>query len=287
MLLGSHLSVAGGLEKALEAAHRFRFNTLALFVRNQRQWRCPPLAEAVVTKFHRLRDRLGIGPVVAHGSYLLNLAGSPEVRGKSIRAIREDLDRCNRLGIEYLVIHPGSNRQAEDGIRVIADGLNEIAASEDSHWGRMACRLLLETTAGAGNSIGGRFEQLAAILSLLHRPERFGVCLDACHAFAAGYDIRTPQAYAKTMALLDRTVGLPCLRAIHLSDCRGGLGGHLDRHEHIGKGRIGRMGFANFVNDPRLDRVPMILETPKGEDSRGRDWDLINANVLRRLRRGG
>jgi len=279
MLLGSHLSIAGGLHHALLAAGRYGFGTVAVFVRNQRQWHVPPLPASAVAEFRRVRRRLGIGPVVAHGSYLVNLAGDDEVRGKSVAATLADLERCGLLGIEYLVLHPGSRADADEGVRRIADALNEVLA---------ACRfrrprLLLETTAGAGHSIGGSFEQLAAILARLRRPRRVGVCLDTCHVFAAGYDLRTPRAYRRTLARFDRLIGLDRLGAIHLNDSLRGLGSRLDRHEHIGRGRIGRAGFAQFVRDRRLADVPMILETPKGLDDRGRDWDAVNAAVLRRL----
>ena len=281
MLLGAHLSIAGGLHEALRAARRYRFNTLGLFVRNQRQWACPPLSEQAVLAFRSLRRRLGIAPVVAHGSYLLNLCGRPLVRRKSIAALAEDRRRCGRLGIEYLVIHPGSHADAGEGGRLIAEGLRHVL---DASAGA-GTAVLLETTAGAGHSIGGRFEELAEALERAASPGLLGVCLDTCHVFAAGYDIRTPQAYARTMSRFDAVIGLSRLKAVHLNDSRGELGSRLDRHEHIGKGRIGLEGFAHFLHDPRMERIPLILETPKGKDPRGRDWDRVNAGAIRRLHR--
>ena len=226
-----------------------------------------------------MRRKLKLGPVVAHGCYLVNLAGEAPVRRKSIAATAEELDRCARLGIECLVIHPGSHADPAVGIARIADGLKQVLRS------RPECpvRILLETTAGAGHQVGRTFDQLAAILGRMGQPQRLGVCLDTCHVFAAGYDIRTCQAYARTMAELDRAVGLERLLAIHLNDSLAGLGSRLDRHAHIGRGTIGRRAFANFLNDSRLARVPMILETPKGLDEKGRGWDRINAGVLRSL----
>ena len=282
MLLGSHLSIAGGIHNALIVAHRYGFDTVAVFVRNQRQWRTPPLTRRAAETFRRTRKKLRIGPVVAHGSYLINLAGSREVRGKSILAMREELNRCGRLGVQYLVIHPGSNEDPKAGIRLIADALNRVM---DGCPHRRP-KILLETTSGAGNSIGRSFRELAEILALLRRPRRFGVCLDTCHVFAAGYDVRTAIGYQHTMKELDRFIGLDRLRAIHLNDSLKGLGSRIDRHAHIGRGRIGLAGFANFVNDPRLSQVPMILETPKGKDDSGRDWDQINAEAIRSLVRG-
>jgi deoxyribonuclease-4 len=283
MLLGSHLSIAGGLERALTRAHEYGFGALAMFVRNQRQWSARPLGDQTVKTFRRMRRRLKIGPVLAHGSYLVNLAGEEPVRRRSIVATAEELDRCGRLGIDALVIHPGSCPDRRVGIARIAEALNQIMA---------ACphrrpRILLETTAGAGHTLGGTFEELAAILELLETGHRFGVCLDTCHVFAAGYDLHTPRAYRRTLEEFDRIIGLDRLHAVHLNDCLGHLGSRLDRHAHIGRGRIGRQGFCNFVNDPRLATIPGLLETPKGLDKRGRAWDLINANVLRSLVRVG
>ena len=283
MLLGSHLSVAGGLHNALLAARKYRFDTVALFVRNQRQWACPPLAEEEVERFRALRKELGISPVIAHGSYLMNLCGAEPVRAKSIAALVEDVGRCRRLGIDFLVLHPGSNTDRPNGVRLIAEGLNQAVRLSAASGETGETVILLETTSGAGRTLGGRFEDLAEILALVDRPERFGVCLDTCHVFAAGYDLRAPEAYAATIAQFDAVVGLPRLRAIHLNDSLGDLGSRLDRHAHIGKGKIGRAGFANLLRDERLAQVPLILETPKGRDSRGRDWDRINARAVRGL----
>ena len=276
MLLGSHLSIGGGLHRAPEAAAEYGFETVAMFLRNQVQWRCRPLDAQAVAQFKRARKAAGIAVVVAHGSYLVNLAGLAPVRRKSIRAMIEDLDRCGQLGVEYLVIHPGSRRQADRGIDLIARALNEIFA---------ACphrrpKILLETTAGSGNTLGRSFEQLAAILARVDRPRRVGVCLDTCHIFAAGYDIRTPAAYRRTMKAF---IGLDRLREIHLNDSRRELASRVDRHAHIGLGEIGLRGFAALVGDKRLSDVPMILETPKGLDDQGRQWDAVNAEIIRKM----
>ena len=279
MLLGAHLSIRGGIHNALTAAADYGFDTVGLFVRNQVQWRVPVLTDEAAAAFRRARRRLGIRPVVAHGSYLVNLAGRRELRRRSISAVAADLACCGRLGIEYLVIHPGASPDVARGVARIAAALNRVVA---------ACphrrpKVLLETTAGQGNSLGCTFEQLAAILSRLDRPRRFGVCLDTCHVFAAGYDIRTPRAYRKTVDALDRAIGLVRLYAVHLNDSRGKLGSRLDRHAHVGRGEIGLAGLANVVNDRRLADVPMILETPKGTDDDGRDWDQVNAEAVRSL----
>ncbi len=282
MILGSHISIADGLGRAVEKAAALGFDAMALFVRNQLQWAVPPLGEDAVSAFRRARRRCGISPVVAHGSYLVNLAGADDVRARSVAAVAADLARCGRLGIEYLVIHPGSHPDADEGIRRIAAGID--AAFADVRNRRV--KLLLETTAGAGNTIGRTFEQLAAILAASRRGRRLGVCLDTCHAFAAGYDLRSPRAYEKTMNALDGAVGLGRLLALHVNDSKGPPGSRRDRHEHIGRGRIGRRGFRNVVNDPRLADVPLILETPKGTDeATGRDRDELNRDMLRGLLR--
>ena len=286
MLLGAHLSISGGIDRPLVAAGRYGFNTVAMFVRPNVRWRAARLTDEAVARFRGTRRRLGISPVVAHGMYLANLAGRAPIRRKSVAAVRDELDRCGRLGIEYLVIHPGSREDAKLGIRLIAGALNEILAACPHH----RPKVLLETTAGSGNSIGRTFEQLAEILAAVGRPRRVGVCMDTCHMFAAGYDIRAPRAYRRTMSRFDGIIGLEHLLAVHFSDSKNPLGSRIDRHEHIGLGRLGLGAFANFVNDPRLVGVPLILETPKGRGpagkgrgKAGKDWDEINAGVLRSL----
>ncbi len=278
MILGSHLSISGGLHQALEVAAGYGFDCVAMFVRNQRQWRAGALSDKAIATFREVRRQSGLAPVVAHGSYLVNLAGKDDIRRKSIAAMRDELDRCERLGIEYLVFHPGSHERVDEGIVLVADALNEIVTDCPGQ-----TKILIETTAGQGNYLGRTFEQISDILARLEMPERFGVCLDTCHVFAAGYDIRTPEAYRRTMDTFDRVIGMGKLPAIHLNDSVKGLGSRIDRHAHIGLGQIGLQAFAEIVNDPRLADLPMILETPKGADEAGRDWDEVNAAALRGL----
>jgi len=281
MILGSHLSIAGGMHRALERATAYGFQTVAIFVRNQRQWRSRALAQEAVEAFRRTRRRLGLGPVLAHGSYLINLAGTRSLRQKSTAAAAEELDRCGRLGVEYYVLHPGSPGGAgrRRGIMRVAGALNRVL----DRCPHRRVKVLLETTAGAGSGLGGRFEDLAEILGRLERPGRFGVCLDTCHVFAAGYDIRSRRAYRRTMAEFDAVIGLERLLAVHLNDSAAELGSRRDRHAHIGHGRIGLRGFANLLCDPALAETPMILETPKEQAEDGRDWDEVNAETLRAL----
>jgi deoxyribonuclease IV len=281
MLLGAHLSIAGGLHRAVESAADYGFETVALFVRNQRQWSAPPLEDAQVEQFRSTRQATGIGPIVAHGSYLVNLAGAGRVRERSLAAVAEDLDRCGRLGIEYLVLHPGSAEDTDAGIARIAEGLDAVLPTDRTS----KTTVLLETTAGQGNSIGHRFEHLAAILTRCSHANRLGVCLDTAHVFAAGYDLRTADAGRAMLREFDEVIGLGRLQAVHLNDSLKPIGSRVDRHAHIGQGHIGREGFGWLVRSRKLPRVPMILETPKGADASGRDWDRVNSDLLRRLSR--
>lgn len=277
MILGSHLSVAGGLYKALEAADRYGFPAVALFVRSPRQWSAPPLTEEAIRTFRETRKRLGTQVIVAHASYLINLAGEKSQRKKGRAAVSEDLRRCAALGIEYLVLHPGSYADADTGIERIAEEATRAMAAVP----RKRVKLLFETTAGQGNCIGHRFEHLAEILRRVRPQSRFGVCLDTAHIFAAGYEIRTRQAWRKTIKAFDDQVGLKRLYAIHCNDSLKAFASRVDRHAHIGEGEIGSDAFSYLVNDKRFSTIPLIMETPKGiRKSDGRDWDDINSETL-------
>ncbi len=280
------MSIAGGLHNAFAEAARVGCDCMQIFVKNQRQWRGPPLTEADVRQWAEAARRTGIGPVVAHDTYLINLA-SPDhaLRTRSIDAFADELTRCERLAIPFLVTHPGSH--GGDGVEA---GLARVARAIDEIHRRtrgFRVRILLETTAGQGSSLGHRFEQLGEILARVRRPERLGVCVDTCHIFAAGYGLSEEASYRQTMADLDRAVGLDRVCCFHLNDSQKAVGCRVDRHAHIGRGCIGRRGFRLLVNDPRFADVPMILETPKGRDERGRDFDRLNLAALRRLHRAG
>jgi deoxyribonuclease-4 len=213
---------------------------------------------------------------------LINLA-SPEDEpwNKSIDSFVDELERCEALGIGRLVAHPGAHMGTGEsrGIRRIARALNTIHRRTRG----FTVRTLLETTAGQGTSIGHRFDHLTAIIERVKAPERIGVCVDSCHAFAAGYDLATDDGYAVAITELDEQVGLDHVACVHLNDSKKPIGSRVDRHEHIGKGELGRAAFRHLVNDPRLRDVPMILETPKGQDDRGRDLDRVNLAALRRM----
>jgi len=263
--LGSHMSIAGGVDQAPLRGKEVGCDTIQVFTKSNRQWHAKRLTDREVEAFKANLAATGMGPVVAHDCYLINLAapGGPLWK-KSVAAFRAELERAERLGIPYLVTHPGSHVGAgeAEGIRRVAEALNALHAALPGH----RVQVLLETTAGQGTSLGYRFEQLAAILDEVEQPDRVGICLDTCHVFAAGYDIRSQDGYRRTLEELDACLGLRRLKAIHLNDSKGGLGSRVDRHEHIGKGRLGLAPFRHLLNDPRLRRVPMILETPKDDD---------------------
>ncbi|MCK4341874.1 MAG: deoxyribonuclease IV [Phycisphaerae bacterium] len=277
---GAHLSIAGGMHKAIAAALRMRCQTVQVFVKNQRQWRATPFDPDDLERWHTLAATPGFGPPIAHATYLINLA-SPNraLQARSRTAFAEELQRCQTLKIPYLVIHSGSATDAniDRGLARVAKALNRIFDRQPN----LQTVPLLETTAGQGTGLGRSFEELGEILRRIEEPRRVGICIDTCHVFAAGYDIRQPAEYRALIELAEREVGLAQIRCWHLNDSKGECGSHLDRHEHIGRGHIGVAGFRNLLSDPRFLDVPMILETPKGTDAAGRDWDRVN---LRRLR---
>ncbi len=239
----------------------------------------PPLRRGEARRFASALAGGGVRVVFAHSSYLINLASADaRVRARSVASLGEELRRCAALGLPYLVLHPGAHGgQGERiGIRLIAAGLDDAFQADPGG----ATRVLLETTAGQGSVIGWRFEHLAAIIASSANPARLGVCLDTCHLFAAGYDLRSRAGYAGTMGEFERAVGLGRIRAFHLNDCMGGLGSRMDRHAHIGEGRLGLAAFARLLNDARFSGLPMVLETPKGK---GTAFDRRNLAVLRRL----
>ncbi|MBG0790627.1 MAG: deoxyribonuclease IV [Desulfovibrionaceae bacterium] len=279
MFLGAHMSIAGGLHMAFEHIGRVGGTALQIFTRNQRQWKIPPLTGYDAELFAAAWEQWGDYPVAAHDSYLINLASDQEEQEKrSLISFAEELRRIETLSIPYLVTHPGSHlgRGAEAGIERYAANLDR--AIERS--GTEAGTIMLETTAGQGTNLGATFEELAAIISLSRHPDRLGVCFDTCHAFAAGYDIRTPETYAATFDAFDRTVGLSRLKFFHVNDSKTEFGSRRDRHEHIGQGHIGLAGFRNLMRDPRFAEVPKTLETPKGTDL---EDDVRNLNILREL----
>ena len=278
MNFGAHISVAGGLHQAFARGEAAGCRSLQIFSKNERQWLGKPLESDHIVQFKTEAARSGLGPVMVHASYLINLASpKDDLWERSIEAFADEMERCHRLGIPYLVLHPGAHTGAgtEAGLARVAAALDRLADVGGD------VQVLLETTAGQGTCLGGTFEELAQIVERLQHPERVAVCADTCHLFAAGYDIASPEGYAATFDRLIELLGLPMLKAFHLNDSKGALGSHLDRHEHIGEGQIGVDGFRLLVNDPRFCGVPMILETPKGPDAAD---DFRNLATLRGLR---
>lgn len=279
---GAHLSVAGGLHLAFEAAVRVGCDCLQIFVKNQRQWSARPLTDEQVRDFRAAQTACNVQPVVAHASYLINLA-SPDVaaRKKSVAALVDELERCEALGVGGLVVHPGAHmgEGLDAGIRRIATSLDEAHRATRG----FVSSVLLETTAGQGTTLGYELRQIGEMIDTAQQPERLGVCLDTCHLFAAGYDLRESSDYERMIEELAKHVGLDRVACIHTNDSKGECGSRLDRHEHITKGRIGKRGFENLLNDARLAHVPRILETPKGVDGRGTDLDRVNIRRMKQL----
>ncbi len=259
--LGAHVSAAGGVDQAVRRAVEIGANAFALFTKNQRQWKARPLTDAVIEAFRSACYQHGFdaGQILPHDSYLINL-GHPQAEGlaKSRAAFLDEFQRCEQLGIDRLNFHPGSHlRQISeaDCLARIAESINGVLVET------RGVTAVIENTAGQGSNLGWRFEHLAEIIARVEDKSRVGVCLDTCHAFAAGYDLRTPEACAATLDEFDRVVGLPYLRGMHLNDAKSELGSRVDRHHSLGQGNIGLDAFATLMRDPRLDGMPLILET--------------------------
>ena len=279
LLAGAHMSSAGGLHRAFERGREVGCRAIQIFTKNARGWNAAPLEAAGIKLFRDELEAGMAGVTCAHASYLINL-GAPAgpVAQRSEAALVDELQRCEALGIPFLVLHPGAHMGAgeEQGMTRIAAGLDRAHAALPGY----RVRVLLENAAGQGSCVGHRFEQLEGILARVNAPDRLGVCFDTCHAFAGGYDLRTAEGYDATMAEFDRRVGLSRIRIIHVNDSKKGLFSRVDRHEHIGQGEIGLEAFRCLVNDARLREVPKILETPKGDDT---TFDLMNLRTLTNL----
>jgi deoxyribonuclease-4 len=260
--LGLHVSIAGGIEKSADRARELGCTAMQIFSRNPRGWNPPPLSPASIRIFKEKITEWAIDPVVIHTPYLLNLASEDEVLyRRSVEALREDLERAELLGAGYVVTHLGSPgvEGPVRGRRQVIKALRKVTPT------RSSVILLLENSAGAGRTVGARLEEMGEIIEAAGRDGRIGFCFDTCHAFAAGYDFRSEEMSRALVKEIDRTPGLARLQVLHLNDCQGPLGSHRDRHQHIGKGEIGMLGFRNLLRQGALRKVPMILETPKDE----------------------
>ena len=282
-LLGAHLSIAGGLPRALLRGEALHCRTIQIFTTNPNRWKSRDLRPEEIRAFREIRARTGIHPVISHGSYLVNLASSdPFLYGKSIEVMGVEVRRCHLLGISAVVVHPGfhGGRGEREGLRRVSAAVNEILAATNG----LDVRIVLESTAGQGTALGGRFEHFAALFDHVGQVRRVGLCIDTCHVFAAGYDLRTPGAYDRMVTAVETTVGLGKLELFHLNDSLGEAGSRIDRHAHIGEGRIGLPAFRRIMRDERFIGVPKIIETPKGDPFHGRDGaDRRNLALLRRL----
>jgi deoxyribonuclease-4 len=279
-LLGAHMSIAGGLHRALERGREVGCSVVQIFLKNQRQWTARPYPDSEVREFRAAWKATGIRMVFAHASYLINLATPvPAEWRRAVDVFHDELERAEALGLPFVVIHPGSHRGSgpEEGVRRVAQAIDVLHERTRGH----RVRIVLENTAGGGASIGRSFEELAVVVGAVKEPDRVGVCLDTCHLFAAGYDIRSADGYRLTMARCRRLLGRGRVRAFHLNDARQPLGSGLDRHEKIGRGHLGIEPFRRLVNDRRFARVPMALETPKDPEPRA---DREALALLRRLR---
>ena len=279
-LLGAHMSIGGGAHRAIERSCSIDCTAMQIFVKNNMQWFARPLDRAEIKAFVKHAQRCQIEAAFAHANYLINLAATnPQFHANSLRALTEELIRADQLELPFLVLHPGAHLGAGEEA-----GLEKIVASIDAVHAclpkKTKARIALETTAGQGSCLGDRFEQIAHIIENVREPERLCVCLDTAHVFAAGYDLSTEASTRKMFAEFDRVIGLERLAALHLNDSKTERGSRVDRHEHIGKGKIGLPAFRAIMRDRRFRKIPKVLETPKGKELRE---DVENMKTLREL----
>jgi deoxyribonuclease IV len=283
MLLGAHVPTAGGVPMAPGNGRSIDATAIQIFTRSQRQWKAKRMTAGESGAFRTALGGSGVKAVLAHASYLINLCSTvPDFLALSRTTLAEELRRCHALGIPHAVVHPGAHMGAgeKEGLAAIARSLDHVLRRTRG----AAAGPLLEVTAGQGSCLGHRFEQVAEILARVKDPRRVGVCLDTCHLFAAGYDIATERGYEQTLERFDRVVGLPKLKAIHLNDSQRPLGSRVDRHAHVGEGFLGLATFARFLNDPRLRKVPMVVETPGSIEVWKKEIALLRGLVGRRPR---
>jgi len=278
-LLGAHMSIAGGVDNAVLQGKEVGCDTVQLFTKSSRQWVSKPLGKDEIARFHRAKKETGLNTVVAHDSYLYNFAAPDDVlRKKSVAGLIDEMERCEALGVMYLIAHPGAHvgTGEEAGIQTIAKSIDEMHKACPGY----ETKLAIEITAGQGSNLGYRFQQVRQIIDASKNSDQLRVCFDTEHAFAAGYDLRTKEGYERTFAEFDETIGLEILVAFHLNDAKKDLGCRVDRHEHIGKGFIGLEAFRLLMNDKRFWGLPMCLETPKSDDCHE---DRENLATLRNL----
>lgn len=277
LLLGAHYSISGGLHKSFDHADKYQSTAMQIFTQNSHTWKIRELEKNDIEKFLNRKKESGVINIVSHAGYLINLAGSdPEKREKSFQSMKGELLRAEQLGIENLVLHPGSHTKTsvEEGVERIAESINILLS--DKSLGNAT--ILFETTAGQGDSVGHRLEHIQEIIDRIDQKERVGLCIDTCHIFAGGYDIRTEDGYNDFVIEIDERFGTESVKCIHLNDSKKDLGSRVDRHEHIGEGFIGGKAFELIMSDSRFAHAPKIIETPTEKD--GLDMNQINFDRL-------
>lgn len=277
--LGAHMSIAGGLHNAPDRGVKAGCGVIQLFTQNSNQWRGKAISDPDVALFKEKWTESGLHEVISHDIYLINLASAPgEVRNKSLAGFQEEMERCARLGIGKIVMHPGAHNGdgEETGLKRIVEAFDHLFENTPAYTGM----ILLETTAGQGTNVGYTFKHLRAIIDGSAHPDRFGICYDTCHTFAAGYDITSEAGYKAVWEEFDRIIGIDRLQCFHINDSKKGLNCRVDRHEHIGQGAMGLNAFRFIMNDPRFLKIPKILETPKGDND---EMDKVNLKTLRDL----
>jgi len=279
-LIGAHMSIAGGLHTAFERAEQVGSTAIQIFTKNSNQWKDPVISTEDIEKYRDARNKSKVRIVVSHDSYLINLCGANDaLLHGSRKSFVEEIKRCNALDIKFAIFHPGAHTTMDrsEAVQLVSESLNYAHETTDG----LDVITLIETTAGQGTTLGSTFEEIAEMISNVKDKKRVGVCIDTCHIFAAGYDITTKVGYDKTMDQFEKVIGFKMLHAIHFNDAKKPLNSHVDRHENIGEGEIGKAAFGFFMNDKRLADIPKILETPKGDD--GYSMDIVNLKLLRSL----
>ena len=282
LLIGAHMSIAGGIPLALTRGQELGCRTIQIFTKNANQWKARDITPEEVAEFTRQKEKTKIWPVVAHDSYLINLGAPDEEKlQKSRESFLIEMQRTELLELPYLITHPGAHLESgeQEGLKKIAESIDWLHRRTKG----FKMKILLETTSGQGTNLGYRFEHFSAIMDMVEDASRLGFCFDTCHVFTAGYDLRTRDAYEKTMEEFDRVIGLARLNVFHLNDAKNDVGSRIDRHQHIGKGKLGLDTFRFLLNDPRFVNLPKILETPKGKDM---TEDKMNLAVLESLAEG-
>jgi deoxyribonuclease-4 len=278
LILGAHISIGGGVGEAPERGRKLTCDCMQIFSKNQMQWQSKPIDLDEAERFKQNSEKFKISETLIHDSYLINL-GSPDkaLLKQSREAFLEEMVRAKHLGIRYLVFHPGAHMGAgeQSGLKKVAESMNWAR----SEFGSGDVQLLLEITAGQGSLLGHSFDQLKRIIDLQSDQKNAGVCFDTCHAYAAGYDIKTKAGYERTFELFDETLGIEFIKAMHLNDSKGKQGSRLDRHEQIGKGFIGLEGFRNVMNDARFEDIPMVLETPLGDKGYKKELKVLRSLI--------